>query len=111
MKQYILNIGHKTIGGDVLSLVDIETAVSRVLHIEAHRVVTGEYNGAPEETSVIRVTTGATITEVRALVSALCDELNQECVAVLFCDGPVAVGWIDGPNPSALTFDFAFFRM
>ena len=95
----------------MLSPVAIEKAVSRVLHVESNRIVTGEYNGIPEETSVIRVTTGATITEVRELVSALCGELDQECIAVLFCAGSVAGGWIDGPNPSGITFDFDYFRM
>lgn len=111
-KKYILNIGHETNNGSAAhTSAAIENAVERFFRVEAHRTVVGYYDDKPEETSVLICTTGATEVESFNMIRILSDELDQDCIAVVFADGVVALGTILGKNPLAYRFDWAQFRI
>ena len=115
--KYIINVGHKTRSGPDLSARRIENELSFHFRITSHNVVTSEYQGEPEETSVLRFESLAPVASVLRCVGASSDVLDQECIAVAHygtgscIDKCTAHGVIVGANPSDITFDFDYFRI
>lgn len=109
--KYILNIGHNTVSGSAMSREYVAAKVAECFAIQSHSVVTGEYQGNPEETSVIRFESNDEPANVFKQCAALSDVLDQECIALAHYVKGIAFGVIVGANPAKIEFDFDYFRI
>lgn len=109
--KYVLNIGHATVNGPALSVPFIEKEIGYYFRVDSHRVVESEYQGVPETTSVIRFQSAAPLEDVLSRVGNSATLLDQECIAVAAIAGNETAGYLVGPNPAKLEFDFDYFRM